>query len=290
MNIIAERRACLHRYQKVVSIENNGLRLGAFLKIAFSMLPDFAVEKALRARDVKVNGVRMGRDALLGGGDVVDVYTPAERREPIVIYEDENLFIVHKPGGLSSDSARPDEESVQSWAAERCPGAEICHRLDNQTSGLLLIAKTRAAYDEIWTMFEQRVIQKTYECLVFGSPQPPSAVLTAWLTKDASAGRVTVTAAQKPGALRIVTEYSTLEAASVSRLRILLHTGRTHQIRAHLSYMGYPIVGDDVYGDRAANRQRNARKLCLCATELHLSSSGALSYLNGRIFRITAPF
>lgn len=280
----------MYHYQRTVSKESSGVQLKRFLKTALAFLADGAIEKALRARDVKVNGKRTALDLVLSAGDTVEVYTSTTLSEPEIIYDDANLCIINKPSGISSDSACPDEESIQTWADERFQGAKICHRLDNQTSGLLMIAKNEASYLEIRRLFKERKIEKTYECLVFGCPKPKEAVLTAWLFKDAKTGRVSILNAPREGALDIMTEYSTLEAGDVSRLKIILHTGRTHQIRAHMASVGCPLVGDDVYGNRALNRTYKARKLCLCATGLAIYSEGRLTYLKERHFDIKAPF
>ena len=94
-----------------------------------------------------------------------------------------------------------------------------------------------------------------------------------------------------PEARPIATEYETLEESDgISRLLGTLLTGRTHQIRAHLAALQHPILGDDVYGDRAFNQRRNVRRLMLCSTELTLNAGGVLSYLDGSVFRISAPF
>ncbi len=280
----------MYRYEKTVSKESSGVKLKLFLKTVWAFLPDGAIEKALRARDVKINGKRAAADAVLSLGDTVEIYTTAALYEPPVIYDDENLCIINKPAGVSSDSTHPDEESVQTWASERFPGAQICHRLDNQTSGLMMIAKNEAAYDEIRHLLKERRIEKTYECLVFGCPSPGEAILTAWLIKDAKAGKVAIHKTQREGALHIVTAYRTLKAGAISRLAVTLHTGRTHQIRAHMASIACPLVGDDVYGNREANRSHKARKLCLCATGLTLFSDGLLSYLRDQHFSIKAPF
>lgn len=280
----------MYRYAKTVSQESHGIKLKLFLKSAWAFLPDGAVEKALRARDVKINGKRAAADAVLSLGDTVEIYTVSALCEPPILYDDENLCIINKPAGVSSDSTYPDEESIQTWASERFPGARICHRLDNQTSGLMLIAKNKPAYDEIRCLLKERRIEKTYECLVFGCPSPREAILTAWLIKDARAGKVSVRRTQQEGALHIITEYKTLKAGDISRLAVTLHTGRTHQIRAHMASIDCPLVGDDVYGNREANRIHKARRLCLCATGLTLFSDGLLSYLRDQHFSIKAPF
>ena len=120
--------------------------------------------------------------------------------------------------------------------------------------------------------------------------KPPAAVCKAWLLKNAREACVRVTDHPVPGARPIVTGYETLESGPVSRLKVHLITGRTHQIRAHLAALGHPILGDDLYGDRALNRARKVRSLRLCAVSLRLDTRGQLPALDDRLFEITPPF
>ena len=112
----------------------------------------------------------------------------------------------------------------------------------------------------------------------------------AYLRKDAQLSRVAVTDYPARGALEIVTGYRVIEAGEYARLEVELMTGRTHQIRAHLAHIGYPILGDDKYGDRALNRQLGLRRQQLWATRLVFHADGALAYLNGRTFTVDCPF
>ena len=133
-------------------------------------------------------------------------------------------------------------------------------------------------------------MEKVYECLVRGVPKPPRAECRAWLVKDARAGRVRISDSPLPEGKLIRTAYETLEAGPVSRLRVRLLTGRTHQIRAHLAALGHPLLGDDLYGDRDFNRLQKARSLKLCATSLTLYTGNHLPHLEGRTFEIQPPF
>ena len=120
--------------------------------------------------------------------------------------------------------------------------------------------------------------------------KPPQAVCKAWLIKDARKARVRITDHPEPDAKPIVTGYETLESGSVSRLRVHLMTGRTHQIRAHLAALGHPILGDDLYGDRDFNRREKARSLKLCAVSLKFDTKGRLPQLDGKEFSVIPPF
>ena len=120
--------------------------------------------------------------------------------------------------------------------------------------------------------------------------KPPSAVCSAWLVKDARKAIVRITDRPERDAKPIETGYETLQSGPVSRLRIHLITGRTHQIRAHLAALGHPVLGDDLYGDRDFNRREKARSLKLCAVSLKLDTAGRLPALDGREFTVEPPF
>ena len=141
-------------------------------------------------------------------------------------------------------------------------------------------------------MFFRRSLDKRYVCLVRGTPKPPECTCTAYLRKYPDQARVRVTDREVPGSTRIITAYETLETMEqISRLRVHLITGRTHQIRAHLAALGHPILGDDVYGDRSLNRDMKTQgRLKLCSTELCLDTGGRLPALDGKHFVISPPF
>ena len=138
--------------------------------------------------------------------------------------------------------------------------------------------------------FRQRRIRKRYLCLTKGTPQPDHAVLRAFLTKDSEKALVRITRKEQPGSLPIVTEYTVLEPGPCARVEILLHTGRTHQIRAQMAAIGHPLLGDDKYGDREFNKRRRARRLMLCAAELRFELDGEWAYLNDLRLSISPEF
>lgn len=277
--------------------EMEGQKLYPALRRIWPWVPESFIREAFDHRDVKMDGLRVSRDALMVAGAEVKVYLPNEVPVilPEVLYEDEEYLIIHKPIGLSCEADAKGGRTVGEWVyhalSERLIKMPMpCHRLDNQTDGILMLAKTDTALAAAQAAFRERKIHKKYECLVRGTPYPPEKCLQAYLIKDAEHSRVRVLDAPAHGALTIRTEYQVLEAGDVCRLSITLHTGRTHQIRAHLAHVGYPLLGDDQYGDRAFNRAQHAKRLMLTATELRFDEDGPLARLHGLILSVPPGF
>lgn len=277
--------------------------LADFLKQALPDAPAWALKECAKRRDVKRGGARLGATDTVSGGDLLRVFLPkAALKESApqldVVYEDERVLLVNKPQGLSVSEDEGGGDTLLSRArrylaarGEDAAALSLCHRLDNKTGGLLLLAKDEEALEAAEEAFRLRTIHKTYTCRVVGCPKPREAVLTAYLLKDAERARVRILDHPFPGAQKIVTGYRVLATeAGFSRLSVDLITGRTHQIRAHLAFIGCPIVGDDKYGLRDVNRAARARGQQLWATRMELHAGGALSYLDGRAFEVEAPF
>ncbi len=279
--------------------EARGERADAFVRRYLPELPETTVRASFSRRDVKADGRRIPKDTRLLPGQVLQVYYPdAPLQDPLeVIHEDADVLLVSKRPGISVEKDDGGGLSLTELCARHvhltdpdAPVPAACHRLDNKTSGLCLFAKNENALAILQDVFRAHTLEKDYECLVRGQPKPPAAVCQAWLVKDARRAMVSVHDQPVPGAKRIITGYETLQGGSVSRLRVHLLTGRTHQIRAHLAALGHPILGDDLYGDRALNRARKARSLCLCAVSLQLDTGGRLPALDGRRFTVRPPF
>ncbi len=286
-------------YRLDVKPSAEGQRVDALIRRFLPELPPHVVRGAFEHRDVKVDGKRVKPDVRVSAGQVVMVYCMEQTGPTLdVVYEDDDVLLVNKRAGVSVE---PDEkggvslvELAAAHVSRKAPDAPspiACHRLDNQTCGLTLLAKNERAAAILLDAFRDRTMDKRYICLVRGQMKPPSATCRAFLLKDADAARVTILDHDAPGARPIVTAYETLEAGPVSRLRVHLITGRTHQIRAHMAALGHPLLGDDVYGDRAFNRALHAQgKLMLCSAEMTLDTGGRLPQLDGKRFSIPCPF
>ncbi len=268
------------------------MTLQNYIARAFPLLSGAAVRDAFNKRDVKMNGLRCAKDEIVLGGAQISIFTPHEMKMPVV-YEDENVLVLNKPAGVSTDTDRYNSMTVLDLAMLYAKGAytpRMCHRLDNATSGLIALAKNDQAEEALKEMFFARTGEKEYRCIVRGTPTPHAAVKTAYLTKDAARGKVRVSEREAKDSKQIVTEYQVLKSGEKCLLKVLLHTGRTHQIRAHMQQLGHPLLGDDLYGDRAFNKKNNTTKLMLCAVRLKFDTCGKLPELDGREFSIRAPF
>ncbi|MBQ6060172.1 MAG: RluA family pseudouridine synthase [Clostridia bacterium] len=287
----------------LISPDAAGMRLDRYIRKLLPDLPESTIRKLFASRDVKLDKTPAHRDDLLRSGQELRIYLPdrmpdSRSQESLrIVYEDDDILLVNKPGGISVEQDMAGSLSLTELCLQHVTASgpvlfppAACHRLDNKTSGLCLFAKNAHALAVMEDAFRTRTVEKYYICLVRGIMKPPSAVCSAFLVKDSRRAVVRITDSPSPDARPVVTGYETLESGPVSRLRVHLITGRTHQIRAHLAALGHPVLGDDLYGDRAFNRQYKARSLKLCAVSLRLDTGGAFPALDGREFTIDPPF
>jgi 23S rRNA pseudouridine955/2504/2580 synthase len=297
-----------------VTADQHGMRLNKYLKEQMPELPHGIIFRTIRQKDVRINGKQARENIVLNAGDEVSVYLPLRYQEgtkaPVrveldILYEDHHIILVNKQPGIS---VHPDAKTSGSTLIQQvqthleAKGETIrskelpalCHRLDHHTGGIVIIAKTVAARDELLMRFRLREIGKFYQCIVSGSIHPPSGTLSHYLMKDEYASKVSVIPQSTPGALFIQTRYRTIRTGhTLSLLEVELLTGRTHQIRAHMSYIGHPILGDDKYGDRSLNRQYRIKTQQLWAyrIQFNFKSTGILDYLNHRTWTVeNIPF
>ncbi len=236
----------------------------------------------LRDKEIKVNGKKTGENVPLHKGDEICYYLTAkqaEKRAYTCVYADENVLIVDKESGVNSEAVFFDLSQKEGG---RCA---FIHRLDRNTAGLLAFARTETAERELLLAFKEKRVEKTYHALCFGAFPKTQDTLVAYLKKMEESALVKVYDTPVTGAEKIITEYRVLEKRDdTTRVEIILHTGKTHQIRAHLAHIGCPIVGDMKYGDSGKNKEKKAARQSLVAKYVSFSFAGDLSYLNDRVF------
>lgn len=261
--------------QIAVSADEDGIRLDRWFKRHFPMLTHGRLEKLLRTGQVRVDGARVKANARLDQGQVVrvpplgdDAAKPAPKAErgvseqdaafvrSLVIHKDKSILVLNKPSGLAVQGGTKTERHLDGMldaltfdAAER---PRLVHRLDRDTSGVLVLARTAKAAAALARAFKQKDARKIYWALVVGVPTPRQGTIDLALTKQGGPRAERVFAAEKDDedARNAVTHFSTVATASwkLAWLALMPLTGRTHQIRAHASAIGTPIVGDGKYG------------------------------------------
>lgn len=241
----------------------------------------FFWEQLLKEKNIKVNGVRVKENVPLNVGDTIAYYLTqkqAEKSAFFTVYQDENVLIVDKESGVNSEAVFSE--------LERQGDYRFIHRLDRNTKGLLVFARNEFAETALLKAFREKTVKKMYHALCFGKIPVEHAVLKAFLRKDAKNALSVVFDHPTSGAVEIVTEYLVLEylQEQITKVEIVLHTGKTHQIRAHFAHVGFPIVGDMKYGDKTQNRALKTARQCLVAKILQFSLEGELEYLNEKTF------
>jgi 23S rRNA pseudouridine955/2504/2580 synthase len=269
-----------------VRADDAGVRLDRWLKSHFPSLPHGLMQKLLRTGQIRVNGGRVKPDTRLDAGDEVKIrrladFEPKEAEgvqrpslvppmgvskadrnfiESLILFEDAELMVLNKPYGIAVQGGTKTKRHIDGMLAgmeDRFGGRpRLVHRLDRDTSGVLLVAKTRAAASSLGRLFQTRSVQKIYWALVKGVPKPPQGKIDAALVKASGpeGDRVRkAMAGEQDLAQSAVTHYSVIDRVSTKFAWVSLKpvTGRQHQLRAHMAIIGTPIVGDQKYdGDK----------------------------------------
>lgn len=273
----------------------NNKKIINFLLDSFNGLSTSTIYKALRKKDIKINDKRTSENCLLRTGDDIKIYLPDNLLQkdfniPIV-FEDDNIVIFNKPAGIEVTG----ENSLFSYAKKLFSNnvnkfIEPCHRLDRNTSGLILFARNKSSLDILLDAFKNHLIEKHYICMVYGIPRKKSERLESYLFKDSKKSMVYISDNLKPGYQKIITSYKILKlnkTKNISLLDITLGTGKTHQIRAHLSHIGCPILGDGKYGINKVNKYFKLKTQALSSYSIKFKFpfSNQLSYLNGKTIK-----
>ena len=303
----------------IIGKNDAGQRLDKFITKTLN-LPMSLLYKSIRLKKIKVNRKRAENNTILHEGDTIQCFLAEEFFEKKadehsfesisvkldIIYEDENIMLLNKRPGVSvhedengstntlithiqaylyqKGEYRPDEE--QSFAPA------LCNRIDRNTGGIVIAAKNAEALRVMNEKIKYREIDKFYLAAVHGIPKPESATLKGWLLKDDKQNMVRVYEKNPPRtAKEIITKYKVVAKKQDSSLiEVELLTGRTHQIRAHMAYIGHPLIGDGKYGINKADRANGYKYQALYSYKLRFSfdtsNPTVLDYLNGKEFKI----
>ena len=305
-----------------IGTNDAGQRLDRFLAKAVPLLPASLAQKYIRLKRIKRNGARAQRDTRLEAGDLLQLYindeffdTPREDNAYLtvaapklnIVYEDENILLVDKRPGLAvhphdgAEYGRTLIDQIQAYLYQKHewrPREEnaftpaLCNRIDRNTGGIVIAAKTAEALRVMNQKIRDRELVKLYLCAIVGQIQPPDGTLKGYLWKDEAKKQVFVKSRPVPGARTAVTKYRTLTSGrGLSLLECDLITGRTHQIRAQLAAAGHPLLGDGKYGSEKLNRRYGMRRQALWSWSLEFrftTPAGELEYLNGQRFQVSA--
>ena len=312
----------LKQYQ--IKTNDAGQRLDRFL--TKQGITNGTIRKALRNKDIKVNNTRKNADYTLAVGDVLRVYLQSETPDTPpaqtfnytddisdklnILYEDDNIMLLDKPVGLLSHGDTPDEHSLITQVkaylyrkGEFVPENEqsfepsLCNRIDRNTGGIVIAAKNAETLRTVNEMLRLRQIRKFYLCILSATPKLTETTLTAYLYKDEKANQVYISDCKTAANKTIVTKYRVLRVLDapfdgLPLCEVELITGRTHQIRAHMAYIGCPLLGDGKYGRNAVNKRyggefaRGRQALYSYKVEFVGGVGTCLDYLNGRAFEV----
>lgn len=253
--------------------------------------------KSLRNKDIKINEKRVNKDIILNDKDEIKLYISDNilfnlPQKLDYIYDDQNIAIIFKPQGiLSNDETKnSDEPTLESLVKKENPNYIICHRLDRNTAGLVIFAKNDIAYASILSGFKNNSIIKEYIAYVSGSNfKNKEETLNQYISLNKKDGisKIYEKNNEKNSLKSITTSYEVIYTNTkrdYSILKVFIHNGKTHQIRAVLSNISHPIIGDSKYGKNEINKKFNKYRQLLFAVKykFNFDSSSKLSYLNNK--------
>ncbi|MAW85753.1 MAG: RNA pseudouridine synthase [Phyllobacteriaceae bacterium] len=268
--------------QVTVNEDENGMRLDRWFKLHVPGLGFGALQKLLRTGQVRVDGGRAKSDTRLSAGQVVRIpplgadlkgeggpLTARTIRDQgdgdvlskMLLYEDNKVFVFNKPAGLAvqggSGVHRHVDGMLEAWRSQKGEKPRLVHRIDRDTSGVLVVARTRGAAVKLTAAFRERDTKKTYWALVKGVPKTREGRISTWLVKETTpdGDRMRIARHGEPGADHAVSHFRVIDQAgqNLSWLEMEPYTGRTHQLRVHAAHIGCPIIGDPKYFEADQN-------------------------------------
>ena len=283
------------------------------------LLPAPLAQKYIRIKRVKLNGARAQRDTRLKVGDVLQLYindeffdqpTPENaflklfKPKLDIVYEDEHILLVNKMPGMVVHADETEKVNTlinhiqaylyqkKEWSPywENSFAPALCNRIDRNTGGIVIAAKTAEALRVMNQKIRDRELEKLYLCAVLGCPTPSAGTLEGFIVKDEAKKQVSIRSKPVPGGRKAITKYRTLATkGNLSLVECDLITGRTHQIRAMMAHAGHPLLGDGKYGSEKVNRQYGRKHQALWSWKLTFqftTDAGELDYLNGRSWQV----
>lgn len=312
-----KRKGDISLKEVIIDKNDSGQRLDRFLKKYLKDAPLSFIYKMLRKKNIKINNKKGKPDMIISEGDVIQLFLSDETIEKFrgtqrvnnskfslnIIYEDENIILINKPVGFLSHSANKEygnnvvdgmiqylyEKGEYNPRVEKTFRPSICNRLDRNTSGIIIGAKNYEVLRQINASIKAGEIHKYYKTIVKGQVKE-EGIFEGYLAKDEELNKVKILDEEGEDTKKILTKIRVLKTINkYSLLEIELITGRTHQIRAHLSNIGHPIIGDIKYGDKSVNKyfreNYGLNSQFLHAYKIVFSKLEApLDYLNGKEF------